>query len=138
MRFSIIHKLKAKYEVNSSVDCNKHNITEIPSQNDSSEDTRPRIWLRIPFIGKQGELLVKKLFKKIQRNLIQPVKFVIYDTKKISYFLPKKTKFLMLRVAILFKRIYLSWLQQVLYRQNRKKFGYPIVGTLRSIKKFDF
>ena len=44
-------------------------------------------------MGKQGEFLVKKLLKKIQRNLIQPVKFVvIYDTKKISYFLPKKDK----------------------------------------------
>ena len=79
-------------EVNSSLDCSKH-IHEIPSQNDSSGDTRPRIWLRIPFMGKQGEFLVKKLLKKIQRNVIQPVKFVIiYDTKKISYFLPKKDK----------------------------------------------
>ena len=44
-------------------------------------------------MGKQGEFLVKKLLKKIQRNLIQPVKFVvIYDIKKISYFLPKKDK----------------------------------------------
>ena len=43
-------------------------------------------------MGKQGEFLVKKLLKKIQRNLTQPVKFVIYDTKKISYFLPKKDK----------------------------------------------
>ena len=75
------------------LDCSKHNINEIPSQNDSSDDTRPKIWLRIPFTGKQGEFLVKKLLKKIQRNLIQPVKFVvIYDTKKISYFLPKKDK----------------------------------------------
>ena len=66
----------------------------------------PRIWLRIPFMGKQGEFLVKKLLKKIQRNLIQPVEFVvIYDTKKISYFLPKKTKFLTLRVAILFTNL---------------------------------
>ena len=44
-------------------------------------------------MGKQGEFLVKKLLRKIQRNLTQPVKFVvIYDTKKISYFLPKKDK----------------------------------------------
>ena len=94
MRFSIIRKLKAKYKVNCSVDCNKHNINEIPSQNDSFDDTRPRIWLTITFMGKQGEFLVKKLLKKIQRNLIQLVKFVICDTKKISYFLPKKmTKF---------------------------------------------
>ena len=52
--------MKTKYEVNSSADCNKHNINEIPSQNDSSDDTRPRTWLRIPFMGKQGEFLVKK------------------------------------------------------------------------------
>ena len=44
-------------------------------------------------MGKQGEFLVKQRLKKIQRNLTQPVKFVvIYDTKKISYFLPKKDK----------------------------------------------
>ena len=59
VRFSIIHKLKAKYEVNSSADCNKHIINEIPSQNDSFDDTRPRIWIRMPFIRKQGEFLVK-------------------------------------------------------------------------------
>ena len=95
VRFSIIRKLKVKYEVNSGADCSKHNINEIPSQNDSSDDTRPKIWLRIPFMGKQGEFLVKKLLKKIQQNLIQPVKFVvIYDTKKRSYFLPKKDKIL--------------------------------------------
>ena len=68
VRFSIIHKLKAKYEVNSSEDCNKHNINEMPSQNYSSDDTRPRILLRIPFMGKQGKFLVKKLLKKVQWN----------------------------------------------------------------------
>ena len=100
-QFSIILKLR---EVNSSADCSKHNINEIPSQNDSSDDTRPKIWLRIPFMGKQGEFLVKKLLKKIQRNLIQPVKFVvIYNTKKISYFLHKK--FLTLRLAISFTNL---------------------------------
>ena len=40
-------------------------------------------------MGKQ-EFLVKKIIKKIQRNLIQLVKFVVIcDTKKISYSLPK-------------------------------------------------
>ena len=54
---------------------------------------RPKIWIRIPFLGKQGKYLVKNLLKKIQQNLTQPVKFVaIYDTKKVSYFLPKKDK----------------------------------------------
>ena len=93
VRFSIIRKLKAKYEVKSNTFCSKHNTNELPPQNDFSDDPRPKIWIRIPFLGKQGEFLVKKLLRKIQRNLTQPVKFVvIYDTKKISYFLPKKDK----------------------------------------------
>ena len=93
VRFSIIRKLKAKYEVNSNAYCSKHNTNELPPQNDFSHDPRPKIWIRIPFLGKQGEFLVKKLLRKIQRNLTQPVKFaVIYDTKKMSYFLSKKDK----------------------------------------------
>lgn len=36
---------------------------------------------------------MKKLIKKLQRHLTQPVKFiVIYQTKKVSYFLSKKDK----------------------------------------------
>jgi hypothetical protein len=50
VRFSIIRKLKA----NSSADCSKHNTNELPSQNDFSDDTRPKIWIRILFLGKQG------------------------------------------------------------------------------------
>ena len=67
----------SKFVINTTLVKYKHNIHEIPSQNDSSDDIRPRIWLRIPFMGKQGEFLVKKLLKKIQRNLVQPVKFVL-------------------------------------------------------------
>ena len=40
------------------------------------------------------EYLVKKLIRKLQRNLTKPVKFiVICQTKKVPYFLPKKDKF---------------------------------------------
>ena len=93
MRFSIIRKLKAKYEVNSNTYCSKHYTNELPPQNDFSDDPRPKIWIRILFLGKQGEFLLQKLLRKIQRNLTQLVKFVvIYDTKKMSYFLPKKDK----------------------------------------------
>ena len=67
VRFSIIRKLKAKYEVNSNTYCSKHNTDELPPQNDFSDDPRPKIWIRIPFLGKQGEFLVKKLLRKIQR-----------------------------------------------------------------------
>ena len=42
-----------------------------------------------------SEYLVKKLIRKLQRNLTKPVKFiVIYQTKKVSYFLSKKDKML--------------------------------------------
>ena len=92
VRFSIIRKLKAKYEANSNIYCSKYNTNELPPQNDFSNDPRPKIWIRIPFLGKQGEFLVKKLLRKIQRNRTQPVKFVVKEKKK--------TKFLTLRVAI--------------------------------------
>jgi hypothetical protein len=60
---------------------------------ENSEGSRQKIWVRIPFLDKQGEFLIIKLIKKLQRNLTEPVKFiVIYQTKKISYFLPKKDK----------------------------------------------
>ena len=37
--------------------------------------------------------MVKKLIRKLQRNLTKPAKFiVIYQTKKVSYFLSKKDK----------------------------------------------
>ena len=52
-----------------------------------------KIWIRIPYLGRKREFLVKKLVKKLQQNLTEPVKFVVlYQTKKISYFLPKKDK----------------------------------------------
>ena len=106
VRFSITRKLKTKYQVNSSKDSSNHNTNEVFTQNDFSDDARPKIWIRIPFLGKEGEYLVKNLLKKIQRNLTQPVKFVvIYDTKKVSYFLPK-TKLLALQYCL---RTYL-WL----------------------------
>ena len=67
MEAPIIRKLKIKY----SVDSHQTGI-ESTNQDDSYngiEDTRPQIWLRVPFLGVQGEFLVKKPIKKIQRNL---------------------------------------------------------------------
>ena len=58
-----------------------------------TDENISKIWVRIPFLGKQGEYLVKKLIRKLQRNLTKPIKFiVIYQTKKVSYFLFKKNK----------------------------------------------
>ena len=86
IRFSIIRKLKERQNLS------KNHLTE-QTGTDTSEDVSPKIWLRIPFLGKQGEFLVKRLILKIQRNLTRPVEFIVtYQTKKVSYFLPKKDK----------------------------------------------
>ena len=56
-------------------------------------DTRPKVWVRVPYLGKRGETLVKYCLKKIQKCLIVPVNFiVIYDTEKFSYFFSNKDK----------------------------------------------
>ena len=63
------------------------------TSNNIADENISKIWIRIPFLGKQGEYLVKKLIRKLQRNLTKPVKFiVIYQTKKVSYFLSNKDK----------------------------------------------
>ena len=82
-----------KYSVDSHQTGIESETTNQDDNNNSTDDNRPLIWLRVPFLGVQGEFLVKKLIKKIQRNLTKQVKFiVIYQTKKVSYFLPKKDK----------------------------------------------
>ena len=87
IRFSIIRKLKERQNLS------KNHLTE-QTGTGTSKDVSPKIWLRIPFLGKQGEFLVKRFIKKIQRNLTRPVKFIVtYQTKKVSYFLSKKIKF---------------------------------------------
>lgn len=53
----------------------------------------PKIWLRLPYLGKPGENLFKTLIKKICQNLNKAVEFIIvYGTKKISYFISNKDK----------------------------------------------
>ena len=85
IRLSIIRKLKERQNLS------KNQLTKQTGTDTSPKDVSPKIWLRIPFLGKQGEFLVKRLIKKIQRNLTRPVKFiVIYQTKKVSYFLSKR------------------------------------------------
>ena len=86
IRFSIIRKLKERQNLS------KNQSTEQTGTN-TSEDVSRKIWLIIPFLGKQGEFLVKRLIKKIQRNLTRPVKFCDLSNKKgVIYFLSKKDK----------------------------------------------
>ena len=53
----------------------------------------PKIWIRLPYLGKKGAFLIKTCISKIQRSLKSPVKFVVlYNTKKISFFTSNKDK----------------------------------------------
>ena len=82
VRNLVISKLKHKFSTNQS-------RTDFFDEN----DTRAKVWVRVPYLGKRGETLVKNCLKKIQRCLTVPVNFiVIYDTKKCSYFLSNKDK----------------------------------------------
>ena len=53
----------------------------------------PNVWIRIPHLGSQGENLLSSCLKKICHCLKQPIEFiVIYNTKKVSYFISNKDK----------------------------------------------
>ena len=70
----------------------KHTQTPQNNNNETLEDIRPKIWIRLSYLGNHGENLVRTLLKKIQRCLKQPINFiVIYNTKKISYFVSDKS-----------------------------------------------
>ena len=80
----------------------KHTQTPHNNNNQKLEDIRPKIWICLPYLGNHGENLIRTLLKKIQRCLKQPINFiVIYDTKKISYFVSNKTVFLIFLEATL-------------------------------------
>ena len=52
-----------------------------------------KIWIRIPYLGNRGENIIKSCTSKTQRFLTQPIKsIVIYDTKRISFFVSNKDK----------------------------------------------
>ena len=51
----------------------------------------PKIFVRLPFIGKHGEILVRRALKKIKRLLNSPVRFIVlYDTCKVAMFTSEK------------------------------------------------
>ena len=78
----LINKLKRKY-----------NHKSFSIKHPPDDDNLPKLWIRIPYLGEQGENVVNSCLKKIWRCLAHPVKFVvIYGTKKISYFISNKDK----------------------------------------------
>ena len=89
---AILRKLKCGHNGNNAAPYNNMS-SENNFTNNIADENISKMWVRIPFLGKQGKYLVKKLIRKLQRKLTKPVKFiVIYQTKKVSYFLSKKDK----------------------------------------------
>ena len=82
VKYFLIHKLKHKY-----------NASTIQMNWSCDDDNLPKIWMHIPFLGKQSESLVKSCILKIWHYLNQPIKFIIiYNTKKGFYFISNKYK----------------------------------------------
>ena len=78
---SIIKRLKTKKEENIQQTINEEN----------KDENVIKIWVKLPYLGKQGEMIVKSLLKKLKRYMKQNVKFVIlYQTKKSAMFCPTK------------------------------------------------
>ena len=77
----LIKRLKAKL-------CHDNNTT----LNGNDDDSAPKIWLKLPYLGRQGEFLVKNLIQKVRRSLKIYIKIiVVYQTKK-NTFLPAKQR----------------------------------------------
>ena len=80
VRHFLIKRLKAKL-------CHDNNTT---LNGNDDDDLAPKIWLKLPYLGRQGEFLVKNLIRKVCRSLKIYVKIiVVYQTKKTPFFLSK-------------------------------------------------
>ena len=85
VRNFLFKKFKAKL-------CNDNNIT-LHGNNENNDDSEPKIQLKLPYLGRQGEFLVKNLIRKVRRSLKIHVKIiVVYQAKKAPFFLPNKDK----------------------------------------------
>ena len=83
VRNLVISKLKNKFSTNQS-------RTNFFDEN----DTIPKVWIRVAYLGKRGETLVKNCLKRIKRCLTVPVNFIVTTPKSFPIFFPTKTKFL--------------------------------------------
>ena len=83
MRNFLIRKLKTKYE----------NSTSNSNADSQTDENIAKNWMKIPYFGNRGEDIIKSCTLKIKRFLTKPVKFIIiYDIKRISFFVSNKDK----------------------------------------------
>ena len=67
--------------------------TNLSNEKETRDDERKKIWLDLPYNGKQGEHLVQSLVKKLKRYFKENVNIIVkYRTNKLSMFCPTKDK----------------------------------------------
>ena len=86
----LINVFTARAEINNDTtqtDLNADRSDNIPPEK------LPTIWMRLPFIGKHGNILTKKFIKKTRRLLKGPCKFILnWRTTNYNCFLSCKDK----------------------------------------------
>ena len=68
--------------------CNRFSKDNHPK--DRTPETKPTLWLNVPYLGKNGDFLIKNLEKKLQKSLSDFKLKVIYKTNKIAMFCSNK------------------------------------------------
>ena len=66
--------------------CNKFSDIKEKTPNDRTSENSPTLWLNIPYLGKNGDFLIKNLEKKLKKSLSDFNLKVVYKTNKIAMF----------------------------------------------------
>jgi hypothetical protein len=70
-----------------------NNIPHVDLTERATPDNLPKIWIRLPFIGKYGNILTKKFINKTRHLLKSPCKFILsWQTTNSNCFLPANTR----------------------------------------------
>ena len=117
IRKSTVRKLKVKHNINGLPSDNPMRLTNVVD--DISGDDTPKIWFRIPYLGRQGEHLIKKVIRKIPCSHNKRAKFVVIyrKTKKVRTSYRKRTEFLNL-IAVTSSTNFLVRLFSIIRREN--------------------
>ena len=121
-------------------DENRHtNPTNLNEQQLDEKDDIPAIWLRIPYIGPQGESLVSKCISKLKGCMKNKnIKFIVmYNTKKIAFFCSKKIKLQIAYAQILSTSFHVQDVAQNMWARLTDAFTLEMWSTrLMKIQKF--
>ena len=84
----------AKKLINAFTPCHtSNNMQDSDTDESTSPQSLPKIWLRLPFIGRYGNTLTKKFINKTRRLMKGPCKFILlWKTTQVNCFLSCKDK----------------------------------------------